>query len=145
MALIQYFEFKGVKYGVGTIVKVPITLDLRWLPKEKIMTEAKFVGGGHFQFSKYTGSIFLCEERGLSGKYEEYIEIIKPVYYQEPEPPKPPNIFFRTKSGSWDAHNQVVVGFIWYVIVMLVAVIFKNCISIWCLATLIYFSWKANK
>lgn len=145
MGVKQYFEFKGIKYGVGTVVKVPITLDLRWLPKEQIMKEAKFVGGGYFQFPNCTGSIFLCEERGLSGKYEEYIEIINPVYYEEPEPLKQPNIFLRTKSGSWDAHNQVCIGLIWYIIIMLVGTIFKDRLMIWVFATIVFFAWKSQK
>ena len=145
MALMPYFEFKGVKYGVGTIAKVPRTLDLRWLPKDKIMKEAEFVGGGYFVFSNSSGSIHLYGERGLSGKYEEYIEIIKPVYYQEPEPSKQQNIFFRTGSGSWDAHNKVCIGFVWYVLVMFLAIIFKDRLIIWVIATIVYFLWKANK
>ena len=144
MGVQQYFEFKGVKYGVGTIVKVPLSLDLRFIPKEQIMKEAKFVGGGRFLFLKCTGEIFLCEERGLSGKYEEYIEIIEPVYYQEPEPPKPQNIFLRTKSGSWEAHNKVCLGLVWYIAIMLVGFIFKDKLMIWTSATLIFFLWKSK-
>ena len=140
----QYFEFKGVKYGVGTIVKVPMTLETRWLSREEIMKEAMFVGGARFAFQTMKGSINLYGD-SLSGKYENYIEIIKPVYYQEPEPPKPRNIFFRTKSGTWDAHNEVCTGFLWYIAVMLVAVIFEDRVGIWALATIIYFSWKAKK
>ena len=37
MGVKQYFEFKGVKYGIGTIAKVPRNLDLINLPREKIM------------------------------------------------------------------------------------------------------------
>ena len=146
MGVRQYFEFKGVKYGIGTIVKVPYTTDLRWIPKEKLMVETEFVGGGQFKLIPHDRMISLYEGMGhFSGKYEDYIEIIQPVYYQEPEPPKPQNIFFRTGSGSWEAHNDVVYGFIVYVAVMLLATIFKARVGIWALATIIYFSWKAKK
>ena len=141
-----YFEFKGVKYGIGTIVKVPSTLELRWRPRDEIMETARFGGNSCFEFMHKQGAIKLYESSGhLSGKYEDYIEIIEPIYYQEPEPPEPQNIFFRTKSGSWDAYNEVCVGFIWYVAVMLVATIFKDRVGIWTIATIIYFLWKSQK
>ena len=146
MSVKQYFEFKGVKYGIGTIVKVPIMLDLIMLPKEKIMTEAKFIGGAQFIFKDIQGSINLYESAGhFSGKYEQYIEIIKPVYYQEPEPPKPENIFLRTESGSWDAYNDVSVGLIWYILIMMVGTLFNARLLIWIFATAYFFLWKSKK
>ena len=142
----DYFEFRGVKYGVGTVVKVPNTLDLRWLAKEQIVEEAIFVGSSCFDFTNRFGWINLYESSGhLSGKYESYIEIIQPVYYKDPGPPKQQNIFFRTRSGSWEAHNEVLTGFVWYIAVMLLAMIFKDAIGIWILATVVYFSWKGKK
>jgi hypothetical protein len=144
MSVKQYFEFKGVKYGIGTILKVPRMLDLSLLPREAMMKEAEFVGGGRFLFFN-GGSIFLCKERGLSGKYEDYIEIIHPMYYQEPASPKPQNIFFRTCSGSWDAYNDVCIGLIWYIIIMLVGTIFKDRLTIWVFATIVFFVWKSKK
>lgn len=146
MSVKQYFEFQGVKYGVGTIAKVPRMLKVGLLSREQIMEEAEFVGGACFVFKNLNGSINLYESSGhMSGKYEQYIEIVNPVYYQEPDPPQPPNIFFRTGSGSWDAHNEVCVGFVWYIAVMLLAVIFKDRLAIWALATIVYFLWKSKK
>lgn len=143
----DYFEFKGVKYGIGTIVKVPNTLDLRWLSKDEIIEEAEFVGHSTFVFTKNRRWYINLYESGghFTGKYESYIEIIRPIYYQEPAPPKPPNMFIRTGSGSWDAHNEVCMGLIWYIAIMLLATIFKARIGIWILATIVYFSWKSKK
>ena len=142
----QYFEFKGVQYGVGTVAKVPRILDTRWLSREQIMEEAEFVGGSVFVFKNVNGSINLYESSGhLSGKYEQYIEIIKPIYYQEPAPPPQQNIFLRTKSGSWDAYNEVCVGLIWYIAIMLFATMFNARLLIWVIATIVYFSWKSKK
>ena len=144
MGVKQYFEFQGIKYGVGTIVEVPRMLDIRWIPREKIMEEAEFVGGSCFVFKNLNGSINLYDNH-LSGKYEQYIKIIKPIYYIEPEPPKQQNIFFRTSSGSWDAHNEVCIGLVWYIAVMLLATIFKDRLAIWIFATLVFFLWKSKK
>lgn len=144
MGVIGYFEFKGVKYGVGTIVNVPKWTEVWMFSKDDLITEAVFVGGGRFNFTKQSGSVFLSGDK-LKGKYEEYIEIINPVYYQEPDPPKPTNIFFRTGSGTWDAHNDVCIGFIWYIVAMLITMIFKERIGMWILETIIYFVWKSKK
>lgn len=146
MGLKQYFEFKGVKYGIGTVVKIPRFDDWRWIPREELIEEAVFVGGGYFKFKESNYSAFLphLDDR-FTGKYADYIEIIEPVYYQEPEPPKKQNIFLRTKSGSWEAHNHVCVGLTLYIIVMVLACFLKSPAAIWVLATIIYFSWKANK
>lgn len=141
-----YFEFKGVKYGIGTIVKVPSTLELRWRPRDEIMETARFGGNSCFEFVHKRGSINLYESSGhLSGKYEDYIEIVEPVYYQESESPKAQNIFLRTRSDTWDAHNDVCIGLIWYIAIMLFATIFKDRVGIWILATIVYFSWKSKK
>ena len=146
MSAVEYFEFKGVKYGIGTVVKVPQDTDIRWIPKEKLVAEAVFVGGGYFKFTQYGNSIFLSKSLGhFSGQYEEYIEIISPVYYQDPEQPGSQNIFFRTNSGTWDAHNEVCLGFVWYIAIMLLTVLFKERILLWVLETIIYFCWKSKK
>lgn len=144
--MIDYFEFKGRKYGIGTLVKVPRSTDLRYVSKEWLIVEAEFIGKATFSFTSMRGWVCLYESAGhLSGKYEEYIEIIKPVYYEEQALTEAQNIFLRTGSGSWDSHNEVCVGFIWYIIVMLVAVIFKDRLTIWAFATIVYFIWKSKK
>ena len=144
----QCFEFNGVEYGVGTIMKIPIT-NCRW--GEPLIEEVRFVGGSQFNFIRTNGaknlydSFFDGTDPHYHKTYINYIEVVKPVYYQEPEPPKPQNIFFSTASGSWDAHNQVCIGFIWYIVIMLLAIIFKARIAIWILATFVYFLWKSKK
>ena len=90
-------------------------------------------------------SINLYEDLGLSGKYEEFIEIINPVYYQEPEPLEPQNVFTQTKSGSWNAHNKVCIGLTWYIFIMLLAIIFKDRLIIWVFTTIVFFVWKSKQ
>ena len=145
----QYFEFRDTRYGVGTIVNIPTTLDLYWLrrlPKEKTIRRARFVGGGRFIFEDSNSTITLYESaEHFKGEYEPYIEIISPIHYQEPRASKSSNIFFRTGSGSWDAHNEVCIGFIWYIVIMLLATIFEARVGIWILATIVYFVWKSKK
>ena len=142
MGVIGYFELDGVKYGIGTIVEIPLSFGSGRKAYDNTMHKAEFIGGGRFSFVGFPG---FASCYNFDGKDGRCIKIIKPVFYQEPKPPKPPNIFFRTKSGTWDAHNEVCVGFVWYVAIMLLATIFKARTTIWVIATIVYFSWKANK
>ena len=142
MGVVGYFELDGIKYGIGTIVEIPLSLGSRVRTYDNATYRAKFVGGGQFVFIGFPGSASCYDFNGEDGRR---ITIIEPVYYQEPEPPKSTNIFLRTKSGSWDAHNDVCLGLVWYIAVMLLASIFNARAALWTLATIVYFSWKSKK
>ena len=144
MSVTQYFEFKGVRYGIGTIVKIPRSQNIQLFSKENLIIETEFVGGGAFRCISHYGFINLYE-KDLNGKLAPYIEIIKPVYYQEPEVSESQNIFLSTGSGSWDAYNDVCIGLIWYIIVMIVGMLFKERFAIWIFATIVFFIWKSKK
>lgn len=144
MNQMPYFEFKNTKYGIGTIVKIPYLRRGNLVSQNNPTQIATFVGGGNFQLSSCYGFICLNIEE-LDDKYRKYVEIIKPIYYQEPESPTPQNIFVKTKSGSWDAYNDVCIGLIWYIIIMLVGIIFKDRLTIWICATVVFFIWKSKK
>jgi hypothetical protein len=146
MSVKPYFEFKGVKYGIGTIVHIPRSLKLLNLPKEQLIVKAKFIGGAKFIFQDVQGYINLYEGSGhFSGNYAQYIKIIEPVYYEEQEPTKPQNIFLQTESGSWDAYNQVCMGLVWYILIMVIGAIFQDRLMIWAFATIVFFVWKSKK
>ena len=142
MGVIGYFELNGVKYGIGTIVAIPLSFGSKRKAYDDNIYKAKFVGGGRFSFMEFPGTVSCYDIRD---KDSQHITIVDPVYYQEPMSSKPPNIFFRTGSGSWDMYNEVCVGFIWYAVVMVLATMFNARIEIWTIATNVYFSWKAKK
>ena len=127
-----YLYYKGVYYDVGTKVRIKT----RW---GEIVT-ATFVGGGNYK--PYVMYFNLS-------KPESYIvEILEPVYYKETEEnveAKKENIFTSTGSGSWSSHDDVFHGFLLYIAVMAVTIIFKERIGLWILETLIFFGWKAKK
>ena len=64
------------------------------------------------------------------------IEIIDPVYCEEPQQQHQVN------SGVIPSINDVFVGWVWYLVIMVVGVIFKDRWAIWIFATIIFFTWK---
>lgn len=131
---IDRFMYKGVAYGIGTKVLVENVFGLQ---------EATFVG-----WTKDEG--FVGENYRNSFRTDDcsfIIKIIEPVYYVEKEEPKgkPCSIWTRTGSGSWNSHNEVCVGLVIYILVMIVGAIFNARILIWIMATIIFFGWKAKK
>lgn len=63
------------------------------------------------------------------------IEILEPVYYKEP--PKE-----CTRGGPRPPENEIFLGWVWYIVIMLIGVIFNDRWLIWIFATVIFFLWK---
>ena len=127
------FQYKGQYYDVGT----------------KVILKTKYEGEKLTTYSGYSPYVGYCFDGSgqiMSDVFLEkrIIEIVEPVYYQEPPPDKSKqeNILFRTGSGSAEHDDDVFHGFLLYLAVMIVGVIFKDRWLIWIVATLIYFGWK---
>lgn len=67
------------------------------------------------------------------------VEIINPVYYNQPEQIQLVNN--RNVPPAWD----VEIGWIWYIIIMIVGTIFNDRLIIWIVASAVFFLWKAGK
>ena len=125
--------YKRQYYDVGTKVKIKTRY------KGEVITT--FKGRGEYEGLNKLDYYF-------SMPTEYYIvEIIEPVYYKEPEidHSKKSSIFTRTGSGSWQSSNEVIIGLIWYIIVMIVGTIFIDRWLIWIGATIFFFVWKHKK
>jgi hypothetical protein len=131
--LAECLYYKGVYYDVGTVVK----LRTKW--DEEIITT--FLGG-----RKYEG-VCKYDFYFLDSPETYIIEIIKPVYYTPPQrnASKTSSIWTRSGSGSSTSSDEIAIGLIWYIAVMLVAIIFKDRLLIWIAATIIFFAWKHTK
>lgn len=135
----EYFEYKGVKYGIGTRV---LAKDLCYGS-----SEAVFVGWknfGSFKSDKPTMSRITVNDIDTN-----IIKIIDPVYWAPPEEEnaqeKKGNIFTRTGSGSWQSADEIAYGLIWYIVIMVVGTIFNDRWLIWIAATITFFTWKSKK
>jgi hypothetical protein len=63
----------------------------------------------------------------------DIVEIIKPVYYVEKAQKS-----LRICPPAWG----VEIGWVWYIIIMVVGTIFNDRLMIWIFASLIFFGWK---
>ena len=121
-----YLYYKGKYYDVGTVVKIKT----RW----DGIKEATFQGWGPqggFWKDGITDACYWFET-------EKYIvEIVKPVY--------PENLIKVTDNPNRPAPWDVEIGWIWYIIIMLVGAIFKERLLVWVFATAVFFLWKSGK
>ena len=79
-------------------------------------------------------------------------EIIEPIYYTgSVQPPiqssaSGTDVLYKgveaNKNRNYPSEGDVEVGWIWYIIIMLVGAIFKDRWIIWVVATFYFFSWK---
>ncbi len=132
----KYMKFKGEYYDVGTIAKIKG----RYGP-----VLVRFVGWRHGDrgcFESIDDKAFgLYDTYNRAGVMDYCLEIIVPVKpnlqtteevsdgFGLPERDKPP---------SWD----IEIAWVWYIIIMAVAFIFKERWMIWFFTTAVFFLWK---
>lgn len=129
----KYMKYKGEYYDVGTVAKIkgcygPVLVRfMGW----------KHGGRGCFKAINDNQSYHLYDTYNFSGVMAYCLEIVNPVRVklqsvttvQTDDGDKPP---------SWD----VEVAWIWYIVIMLVTVIFKERIGLWILESVVFFGWK---
>ena len=125
---VEYFvRYKGKCYDVGTRLKFrpgigidPLEGTIEWVGRH--IFYIRLIDGGGRQLSK------------MYSLDNTIIEIIEPVYYEE-EPKE-------TNNRVYPSMGDVDVGWVWYILIMVVGVIFNARILIWIVATVVFFSWK---
>lgn len=129
MPIENFLRFEGKCYDIGTRLK------FRYISEHNGIIE-KFINN----------TMYIRGENGIlydfcmiftDFKYI-IIEIIEPVYYIPKEDTTSDN---RTRPAPWD----VEIGWIWYIIIMVVGTIFNDRLLIWIVATAIFFLWKSGR
>jgi hypothetical protein len=127
----EYMKYKGQYYDKGTRVKIK---------GPRGVVKATFVGWKYRCrgcFVADSGSYFDLYDNYDFSAVNQYIEeIIEPVYPNLQ--PVTTSTNEREKPPSWD----VEVGWIWYIVIMLVLTIFKARWLGWIATTVIFFGWK---
>lgn len=125
----KYLLYKGIYYDVGTKVKIKGFHGIQ---------EAVFTG-----WQPYTGRSFQMknmykeEFRSSFGANQYIIEILEPVYADLSEYcPKDSN------GRECPPDHEVEIGWVWYILIMLVGLLFKEALLIWFMATAIFLLWK---
>ena len=142
----NYFDFKGVRYGVGTVVKI------KWEPYgsrreiERCGGIARFVRGLDSGYLSFVGDSLdgygTCNIAIMSNPDDRIEKIITPVYYEY----KP------TWQIALDNYNNtrperrpdIAPGTVLYIAAILVGTIFKGNWIIWIIATFIYLKYLVN-
>ena len=118
----KYLYFKGKYYDVGTKVLIKTTWDG--------VQEATFCGWGTYPFRGKC-----VWEQYCSSNVEKYIiDIIEPIEVA----------FESIKNENRNCPNdwEIEIGLIWYILIMVIGLIFKDRLMIWVVATAIFFLWK---
>jgi len=76
-----------------------------------------------------------CQLSKLFPLDKTIIEIIEPVYYAEPQQNN-------TQERILPSIDDIFIGWVWYIVIMAVGIIFKDRWLIWIFATIIFFTWK---
>ena len=131
---VEYFiRFQGKCYDVGTRLKFRSCTasyasiyegTIEWITHNHV--GIRLVDGREYELSKI---------RGLD---KLILEIILPVYYKEP-------IVEYACDRHYPSEENMFVGWVWYIAIMLIGLIFKDRLLIWVFATTVFFLWKSGK
>lgn len=135
----EYFVYNGIKYGEGTVVIIN---------KRGYNEEATFyyTGNGIHVFRTYGyGQYFFVSPDNLS---EIIVEITDKTDKTFINWKIDHERLCRKPQYSFAAELRIdalFIAWIWYIMIMLIAVIFNECIGIWCFASYIFFSYRKKK
>lgn len=142
----NYFDFNGVRYGVGTIVKINPKKYINKRDLERCDGIAEFIegwGSGYLKFKGVTQDTSKPCWIGIYPDTHDRIEtIIKPVYYEYK--PVWQNAIENYKNTHPLRRADIAPGTILYVAAMLVGTIFNARIGIWAIATFLYIKYLIN-
>lgn len=124
---VEYFlRYKGQCYDVGTRLKFK-----EWGREEEGQIE--WFINNHVGIRLVDGSLRVLST--MWGFENTVTEIIEPVYYVAPPEKK-------VYGGPLPSEDDIFIGWVWYIVIMLVGTIFRDRLTIWVFASLIFFTWK---
>lgn len=128
---INYFIVNGTKYYTGTAFKIKYMGEI---------VEAVFVCT---YLTKYTEVVYKIKGKRyftpISIFTKNFVNITNAVgntiQTQVPQ----------TKHLKDGQINGMALGWLWYIFLMALSFIFKDCIGLWILISVVFFSWRSNK
>lgn len=114
----------------------------------------------------YTGTVFIVNNMGKHVEasficYNDvqsiYVYQIKDCTWRVPEQAFWRNFISVTNMHNSNVHVPVIktkkdldidglfIGWVWYIFLMLISVIFKDVIGLWIIISVVFFSWRAEK
>ena len=138
---LNYFEFKGARYPVGTVVKIT-EKEMKRIgadnPYITILNHYENSDGTHscLILKSYNdwGVVKSCEMNTFFNNFEDIVEEVTLL----------PTI----QAGNRYKDKEVDVmlyGWIFYILIMLVSVLFKDFIYIWIIVSVVFWIWRKGK
>ena len=142
----NYFDFRGQRYGVGTIVKLKSEEYGCGRNIQRCHGIAKFVGGLESGYIKFSGIVPLgseyCGIGWVANPEDKIEEILEPVFYDnKPIWEVAMNNYSKTPPAR---RADIAPGTILYIVAMLVGAIFNGRILIWIMATFFYLKYLVD-
>ena len=129
---VEYFiRFQGQCYNVGTRLRFK---PFKW--SEPLEGTIEWINHNHFYIRLTDGTGWTLSH--LIPLENTIVEIVYPVYYEEP----PVKYVRGIRGGICPPEEDIFVGWVWYIAIMLVGVIFNDRLAIWVVASAIFFLWK---
>jgi hypothetical protein len=127
----NYFIHNGKKYYTGTVFKMKSFEDCT-----KIV-EATFIcynpDNGYYRY--------MCNKKGVFAATEVFNKLfIEPTDKIDSTAHMP-----TTKSRNDMEINGLFIGWMWYIIIMAIAIIFKDMIPIWIITSICFFNFRNKK
>lgn len=120
----KYLYYKNQYYDAGTVVKIKT----RWKGTKEVTFRGWKPNGCTFLEDGITDNCYWFET-------EKYIvDIVRPVY--------PKNLIEKANDREHPSPWDMEIGWIWYIIIMILGSIFKARLMIWIFTTAYFFLWK---
>lgn len=144
----RYFVYNGKAYPSGTIVKMKIEN-----PTLKTVREEKMIFSNISGDNIYGCREVVCRETHFFSEenfFNALIEVTDEIHpdYIAAEQKRQAQIAKCNRKPTFREQMNIPglgLAWIWYIIVMAVAVIFNDCIGIWLLASAIFLSYRKKK
>ena len=124
---VEYFlRYRGKCYDVGTMLRFRQNLCIY------VGTIQRFTHNGMWLLTNTGQECYVSRVHSLDNII---LAIVIPVYYEEPDK-------VITTYRDTPSDDNLFIGWIWYIVIMLGALIFKDCLMIWAFATIVFYLWK---
>ena len=133
-----YFIYNNNKYAYGTII---LLKRFDYILNDHYPYEATFC------FHVVDKDQYVCKIKNMYCYYtstEFYNKLIEVTNKTDDEYISFINKRFNVRKKEL-SNDGMLIAWIWYVFIMAIAIIFKDMVSIWILASIIFFSYRKNK
>lgn len=135
----NYFIYNGKKYYSGTIIKIKYYTNIEevvflgYCPERNKYALKFYPDRTEWHRKNDFNKVLIEITDKINKSYENWV--------QEKEEQMHPKL----TAASEMSIDGMLIAWVWYIFIMLVAVIFKECIGIWIFASIVFFNYRNKK